>query len=496
MQEGRSVNLSERLHRVLNQGGEISAVAFGEAIYPWSQIKRFADPFVEFLHQADPDGGVAAIVLRNRPVGVAAMIGLLAERRTSVLISPITTSLNLAADVRALQPSLVIADRQDWNEALEAAVRDAGAAGIELYGADGRLEFAARAGLERAAPGHAPPTGDAGLIVPTSGTTGPPKRIPLTWERLDDYVPREERPIVQRRGVIQSNPLVTIGGIDVLITCAARPLTLLLLERLDVWKWAELVHRHKPPRAGLPPAGMRMMLDAKVPKELLSSLDAWNTGSAPLDPDLADAFSDFYGLPILYTYGATEYGGTVARWTMELRQQWGRGKRGSVGKAAPGVRLRVVDPATGEAPAPGEQGILEVNCPAAPVKPADGWIRSNDLARIDEDGFVFIEGRADDVIIRGGFKVPLNEVEKALNSNPAVDRCAAIGLPDERLGQVPAAVVVLNQGAQATEAELIAWCRERLAAYKVPVRVKIVDAIPLTQTLKVSRPELRALLAD
>ena len=494
------MNLSERVRRNMAEGGEIIAVTFNDVAYSWNKMRDLAEALGAALKRADPGGDFAAIVLRNRPSGVAAQIGLMAERRTSVMITPIQPTLSMCADVRTINPSVLIADRQDWNEALEEAARSVGAAGIEIFETDGAFGLAFRPGLEKATPGHANPFDGAGIVVPTSGTTGPPKRVPVRWERVDSYAPSGDRPIVQGHGVIQTNPLVTIGATAVFLTCIAKPLNLVLMEKLDVVKWADLVERHKPRRAGLPPAGLRMLMESGVPKEKFASVEAFVTGSAPFPVEEIEALEAKFGKPLLYSYGATEFGGTgtVAAWTLETRARFRQEKRGSAGQAIPGVSLRVIDPADGSVLPAGEQGVIEVHKPDAPVSGPGGWIRTNDLGVIDADGFVFVQGRADDVIIRGGFKVPLGEVEAVLAQHPAVYRAAAIGLPDARLGQVPAAAVVIKDGypGEVTEAELVAWARERLNPYKVPVRVKIVDAIPMTQLLKVSRPQLRELLAD
>jgi acyl-coenzyme A synthetase/AMP-(fatty) acid ligase len=494
------MTISERLQRVMAEAGSITAVTFEDRDYAWDQVAELARALAAALRSADPEGTAAAIVLRNRAVGAAAMIGLLAARRTAVLVTPIQPSLSLCADVRSLNPSLVIADRQDWNEALDAAVRDSGAAGIEIFDEGGAFGLAPRAGLEKTAAGHAPsPFADAGVVVPTSGTTGPPKRVPIRWANIDADAPHDDRPITAHRGVIQTNPLVTIGGVQMLLLCAARPMNLILMERLDVRKWADLVETHRPRRAGLPPAGMRMLVEAKVPKEKFAHLECFVTGSAPFSPEDIQAVEDTYGKPMLYSYGATEFGGHggVVAWTLEDYLKVGREKRGSAGKPMDGVKLRVIDPADARVLAAGEEGILEVWRPQAPAAGPDGWIRTNDLAVIDADGYLFVRGRADDVIIRGGFKVPLGEVEKVLLQHPAVHSAAAIGLPDDRLGQVPAAAVVLREGAgEVSEKALIAFVHDRLSPYKVPTRIKVVDAIPLTQLMKVSRPQMRALFAD
>ena len=492
-----AIKFSERVRELMASAGEITAITFEGAAYSWNNVRDLAEPLGLAVAQADPGGTAAAIVLRNRPTGVSALIGLLAVRRTAIMITPIQPSLGLCADIRSLKPAVIIADRQDWHDALVEIAREVGAAGFELFEADGRLRVAVRPGLERASVGHENAFPDAGIVVPTSGTTGPPKRVPVRWERIDSFAPAEPRPVRQAHGVIQTNPLVTIGATAVVLTCAAKPLNLILMEKLDVWKWADLVEQHKPRRAGLPPTGLRMLMEAKVPAAKFESLEAFVTGSAPFPPEEIEALEDMYGKPLLYNYGATEFGGngSVAGWTLQMRRDFRLAKRGSAGRAIEGVDLRVVDPESGEVLQPGQEGVLEVFKPDAPARGPDGWIHTTDLAVIDEDGFLFIKGRTDDTIIRGGFKVPLGEVEAALGEHPAVRRAAAIGLPDPRLGQAPAAAVTLKSDYPdpVTEEDLIAWAKERLNPYKVPVRVKIVDEIPLTQLLKVSRPQLRAM---
>lgn len=127
----------------------------------------------------------------------------------------------------------------------------------------------------------------------------------------------------------------------------------------------------------------------------------------------------------------------------------------------------------------------------------DQWTRTTDLASVDEDGFLFIHGRTDDAVIRGGFKILPSVVEDALRAHPAVTDAAMAGMPHERLGAVPVAAVTLRHNVVApTEMEMIAWLRRRLARYQVPVALKIVDDLPRTPSMKVSRPALRDLFAD
>lgn len=496
--EDDGVDLPQRLQLVMRDGGAFEAIEFEGRSHTWSEIAVFTGRLAGLLETAGcaPEGAVA-VVLRNRPTGVAALISVLATRRCAVLINPIQPVRALCMDIGRLRPAVIVADAADWTEELESAARDIGAAGIRIFGETG-FDVSAVAGLERIGLGpryEAPP--GAAVVVPTSGTTGPPKRIPLSWARLASQVPEESRPLRQGRGVIVANPLVTITGLNLLLAAVARPLLLVLMERLDVRRWADLVERHKPKTGGLPPAGMRMLLDAEVPREKLASLESWVTGSAPLDATLADLFEETYAIPVLSNYGATEFGGAVTRWSVEEHRIFGKAKRGSSGRPVNGFQLRVVGPKSGEPMPPGEQGLLEVHIPANHTAGPEGWTRTTDLARVDQDGFLFLDGRCDDVIIRGGFKVPLAELEAALKEHSGVSDAAAVGLDDERLGQVPAAMVVPARAeAPPTEADLVVWVRERLPPYMTPVRILVSDALPLNPSLKVSRPRLRELLTD
>ena len=195
------------------------------------------------------------------------------------------------------------------------------------------------------------------------------------------------------------------------------------------------------------------------------------------------------GIPVLMTYGATEFAGAVAGWTLPLHQQWWDRKAGSAGRAFEGVALRV----TGEDGIelhPGKLGRLEVRT-AQTAKGAGFWLRTSDLARIDADGFVWIEGRADDAIIRGGFKVQPETVKRVLETHTAVREAAVAGLPDARLGQVPVAAIETEPGQPPPgSAELLALCQAHLLPYEVPVHIAVLDELPRTPSSKVRRTEL------
>ncbi len=189
---------------------------------------------------------------------------------------------------------------------------------------------------------------------------------------------------------------------------------------------------------------------------------------------------------MLTSYAATEFGGGVAGWTLADHQKYWRTKRGSVGRATLGAQLRVVDD-DGTPLGTGQAGLLEVK-PGQLPESAD-WIRTTDMARIDPDGFLWILGRADQAIIRGGFKVMPDEVRAALENHPAVAGAAVVGRHDERLGETPVAVVELRDGETADAGELADFLAKRLAGYEIPTEIAIVDAIPRTPS---GKPDLRA----
>jgi long-chain acyl-CoA synthetase len=490
---------AQRVRHVLQTEGPTPALQSGGVWYRWSEFDAVAAALEAAMTAAHIATDVAvALILRNRPAGVAGLLGIIANRRPAVLISPIQPAEALRRDLENLRPAIIAAETEDWTKELKSVAAAVGAMGLELHSSVARLGLKIVARLDHVGAGmHYTVSNDVGIVIPTSGTTGPPKRIPLRWRGLGEYLPKDLRlvPAGRRRTSVIAAPLVTITGLGPLLSWATRPLKVGLMERLDVRGWAALVQELRPKQAGLPPAAMRMMLDSDISAEQLSSLECWYTGAAPLDPAMAEAFEARFRVPVLQAYGATEFGGAVAGWTLADHRVFAARKRGSAGRAHPGWELRIVDTDTHAPAALETSGLLEVRARDANVARPDGWIRTNDLAQIDEDGFLYIEGRADDVIIRGGFKVPMFEVERVIEEHPAVTQAAGAGLPDARLGHLPAVAVTLKAGISVpSEADLIAWSRERLAPYKVPVLIETVDALPTNASMKISRPLVRELL--
>ncbi|MCU1344548.1 MAG: AMP-dependent synthetase [Acidimicrobiia bacterium] len=495
------MDLSERLQTLLSLDPTRRAIQYHGRWETWGDLASRVDALDLALQQADlGDGTAVGLVTRNRPAHVATMAAVLCTRRCLVPISSIAADPVVIAELGRLDIAALVADEQDWARVgLLDECRARGILGIEV-GADPHTPL--RLHVPPTPRPHEPQPGVA-VLMPTSGTTGPPKRIQYTYERLNgaltriaNYSSATARSLGGEPGyhsgvVIAPLALAHVGGFWAAMQALVEGRTLALLDRFEPLAWAALVQEHQAKISPLPPAAMRMVMDADIPVAMLQSLVSVACGTAPLDPDLADAFTARFGVPVLTAYGATEFPGGLVGWSLGDYQMYWKQKRGSAGRARPGITIRIVDHDSNETLRAGAEGIISVCSPQATVASSDGWIRTTDIGRMDDDGFLWIVGRADDAIIRGGFKVLPQTVEAALRSHPSVVEAGVTGLPDERLGQVPVAAVVVREAVEPTE--LMAWVRDRLPSYAVPVEIRVVSELPRTTSMKVAKAELRAL---
>lgn len=494
--------LVARMHSLMSLDPKAGAVEFNGRWIQWGALADFIASIDRLLCDAGFANGTAVgILLRNRPSHLGVALSVLLTQRCVLTISPFQSASSLSSHLEQLQASVLVMDAEDWAipEVQRAA---AGAMVIVTNDVNGQLNAAVATGHERCTnPDSHPVVPGTGILMLSSGTTGSPKRIPLAFKSFEQAVlgatfyeagGKNAGLQLKHSPALLSMPLVHIGGLwtAVMNMAAGRPLV--LFEKFSVEKFEQAVIAHRPKMVSLPPTALRMIYDAGVAKESLSSLIAVRAGSAPLDPDFVKAFDERYGVPILDAYGATEFAGGVAGWTWQDHQRWGQQKRGSVGRANAGVELRIVDRETGATLQPGQVGLLEVRAPQ--LDSAD-WTRTTDLAELDADGFLYIRGRADDAIIRGGFKIFPAAVADVLRQHPAVFDASVVGMPDVRLGAVPMAAVELRADVpMPTEGELQTYLREKLTAYQVPTRILVVTSLPRTPSMKISQPGVKALL--
>ncbi|MEO5598153.1 MAG: fatty acid--CoA ligase family protein [Novosphingobium sp.] len=478
------------------------AIEFHGRWYHWGELNGIVDALDALLEENGiPAGTRVGGLLRNTPEVAAAIVELITSDRCVVTLNPLLPGDKLGPEIAGLKIPALIALDQDWERPeIRAAAEQAGLLGIAITPAPNvsvRVVLPARGGDFR--------TDAAGIAIEmlTSGTTGTPKRIPLKAKNFDQMIldasrfekrTSDEGPKLRNGVVILNTPFSHIGGLFGLFNTLSAGRKACMLDRFQVEPFIDALYRHKPKTVSAPPSALRMILDADVPKEKLASLVVFRTGTAPLDADLADAFRDKYGIPVLQNYGATEFAGGVAGWTMEDYKQWPTEKRGSVGRMNPGVEGRIVDAGTGAEVPRGSPGLLELR--SANLGDDGAWMRTTDLAKMDEDGFLWILGRADNAIIRGGFKVIPDDVVRALESHPAVLEACVISLPDRRLGEVPVAAFKIRRGHDVAEVELKEYLRSKLAPYQVPVQYLRVDEFPRTPSMKISQPALRELFVE
>jgi acyl-CoA synthetase (AMP-forming)/AMP-acid ligase II len=349
-------------------------------------------------------------------------------------------------------------------------------------------------------PEHAP-----ALIMYTSGTTGRPKGAVLTHFNVvmqtlnsmiqqgiegSDDVWYANLPLFHIGGLVGILPYVMAGGCSVIVPSG----------QFDAKAAVDDLERYGV--TGCVFVGMQWddVCDAALAstdRDLRLRRVSWGAANTPVHV-LEKMSKTLPGVPIFSFFGQTE----MSPVTCVLHAEDAERKRGSVGKPVINVEARIVDAEMNDV-APGEVGEIVYrgptvmqgywNMPEANAEAvAGGWFHSGDLCRMDDEGYIYVVDRRHDMIISGGENIYCPEVEAAISAHPGVAEAAVIGVPHPRWGETPRAVVVAaDPAAPPTEDEVIAWCRERLASYKKPTSVVVVDALPRNATGKVVKPALR-----
>ena len=361
---------------------------------------------------------------------------------------------------------------------------------------------------------HAPDTrvhpaarGDSFLQLYTSGTTGFPKGAMLTHGGMLAHA--RNVAAMQTMGgdsrVQVAMPLFHVGGTSYALVAWAGGAPIYLMRVPEPSAVLAMLERERITHTFYVPALMAAM--AQVPgagDRDYSALQALAYGASPMPLPVMRACLVLFPGVMQQVYGMTEQSGVVTVLGAEDHENPAVAHRlVSAGKAIAGVEIEVRDPASGEPVPTGQPGEIWVRSeqvmggywgkPEATTAAitADGWYRSGDGGHLDADGYVFVTDRIKDMIISGGENIYPAEIERVLAEHPAIADVAVIGVPDERWGEVPRAVVVLRAGAQLDPDDLVAWCRERLATYKCPKTADVVAELPRNPTGKILKRELR-----
>jgi long-chain acyl-CoA synthetase len=356
-----------------------------------------------------------------------------------------------------------------------------------------------RDGIERLTESDRVYAPDTAFVTWTSGTTGAPKPILHTHSSYFELLDRVLGPLRGGNATSSRRPspnlipvsLALNAGIYNVLFGLRAGSAIVVMDGFDTGVFAELVARFAIRSTVLPPAAITMLADDPDVVDL-APLRYVRSITAPLSPLQARRFIEKFGVVVLNGYGQAEIGEVIGWTAADAREH--PDKIGALGRPHPGVDIKI-------AAESGEVGRLLVRPPSMSAGDAiggdfterldaDGYLDTGDLARVDEDGFVWIEGRAGDVINRGGNKVFPDAVEEVLRLVPGVSDAAVVGVAEERLGEVPVAFVVTEPGRDVSDDELRAVCREHLAPYKVPVAFHRIDALPRSEVGKVLRRSL------
>jgi long-chain acyl-CoA synthetase len=347
------------------------------------------------------------------------------------------------------------------------------------------------------------PSALAALLY-TGGTTGRSKGVMISHDALSAaaWAATATSYAESVRCALLPLPLSHVYGlmVSVMGVHVPDPGTTVLMRWFDPAGWLRLAQRHRANVGAVVPTMLQLLLRQPVEDYDLSALTRLSSGSAPLPPPVLDEFARrLPWVEIGEGYGCTETAAIIS--TSPL----GEVRRGSVGRPAPGVQVRIERPDSCVAE-PGEDGEI---CARGPVLMSGywhaepetahalrgGWLHTGDVGRMDADGYLYIVDRIKDLIIRGGYNVYPRDVEDVLAQHPDVLAAAVVGRPDPVYGEEVVAFVQLREGTTASPADLVEYAKGQLSAVKYPREVRIVDAIPLTSVLKVDRKRLRAALA-
>ena len=491
-------NLSSLLDQAAADYPDRPAIKMDDLVLSYAQLRAAAGRMSALLASLGVEpGDRVGIMLPNVPAFPIAFYGALAADAIVVPMNPLLKGREVAYYLSDSGAKALIAWHQFAGEAAKGAA-DAGATLITTETPD-------MAGLlDEVAPAEQGPQrhdDDDAVILYTSGTTGRPKGAELTHNGL---VSNAE---------ISARTLFDVGPDDVIMGClplfhvfgltcglnvsVASAATLTLIPRFDPAQVLDIIQRDRVTIfEGVPTMYAAMLHLPDADPAQAATLRLCGSGGAALPVEILRGFEEKFGCVILEGYGLSETS-PVASFNHPDRER----KAGSIGTPIEGVQMRLMDDNWNTVP-DGEIGEIAIRGPnvmkgywdkpeATAEAIRDGWFRTGDMARVDADGYYYIVDRKKDLIIRGGYNVYPREIEEVLHEHPAVAEVAVIGIPDAALGEEIGAAVALKPGASATPEELRSWVRDRVAAYKYPRHVWLVDALPKGPTGKILRREVK-----
>ncbi|MFB9166052.1 long-chain-fatty-acid--CoA ligase [Arthrobacter psychrochitiniphilus] len=445
-------------------------------------------------------GDRVALIAPNIPQMPPIYFGILRYGAIVVPLNPLLKSREVAYHLKDSGATLAFA----WDGVMAEVVPGAQESGTEVIAVDADF-MALLAGAEPIPEVALAQKDDTAVILYTSGTTGRPKGAELTHENLRSNAEVSVSLFNSQPGdvIFGGLPFFHIFGQTCALNSAVMAgATVTILPRFDPLKALEIIQRDKVTIfEGVPTMYIALLRAPGRENYDLSTLRLAASGGSPLPLEVLHEFETVFGATMLEGYGLSETSPVVT-----FNQLDGIRKPGSIGQPVAGAQLRVLDDA-GNDVEPGAVGEIAVagpyvmkgywNNPEATAQAIpDGWFRTGDLGRMDEDGVYFIVDRKKDMILRGGYNIYPREIEEVLYEHPAVAEAAVVGMPDDVHGEEVCAAVSLKPGAvgaedpEALAAEIVEFVKARVAAYKFPRRVIIMDTLPKGPTGKILKREI------
>ncbi len=356
---------------------------------------------------------------------------------------------------------------------------------------------------------------DITILMYTAGTTGRPKGVPLRHSAFVVYVLENVEPAspeIEEKNLL-TVPLYHVAGIQAVLAAVYGGRTLVLMSQFEVKEWMETVQREQATRAMLVPTMLKRIIDdPDFTRYDLTSLQVITYGAAPMPFEVIKKAIDLMPwVKFINAFGQTETASTITmlgpddhiiKGTKEEREKKLKRLTSSIGRPLPDVEVQIIDEdgnslpplGVGEIVAKGSRIITDYwgnEGKSLHLLTSDGWLHTGDIGWMDEEGYIYLVGRGDDMIIRGGENISPEEVEDVLYSYSKIEEAAVIGVPDPEWGQQPRAIVVLKKGEDGTAEEIMEYCRSRLAGFKRPASVIFIDSLPRNPMGKALKRELR-----